>query len=51
MQWTRGVVVGDSPARCREPLIAIVLRQVRRGSAVGPRLAFYANIAVDLRRR
>ena len=28
-----------------------VLRQVSRGSAVGPRLGFYANIAVDSRRR
>jgi hypothetical protein len=36
---------------CREPLIATVLRQVRRGLAVRPRLAFYANIAVDLMRR
>ena len=35
----------------REPLNAGVLRHVRRGSAVGPRLAFCANIAVDLRGR
>jgi hypothetical protein len=35
----------------RELLNLVVLRQVRRGSAVRPRLAFYANIAVDLMRR
>ena len=34
-----------------ELLNFVVLRQVRRGSAVRPRLAFYANIAVDLMRR
>ena len=39
MQWTRGGVVSDSRARCREPLIAGVRSQRTEDSAVERRVA------------
>ena len=48
LEQTRDSVLRHGEPGGRELLNLVVLRQVRRGSAVGPRLAFCANIAVDL---